>query len=181
MDIKEITAVVRGPNGEVDCHLSLNPTGGTGTFVPTELGMHEVRTSRGRFRFFSFLSFSTNPFDIAAVCAPRNALSLLPSATGRLFPRSGRNARSTLARAPVCIVLSSVLLVHVENSFLVFPSSRCPFTAKENSSPAARSAFAPSRICRKSCSPGSILAPSDQSSKSWCECSILLSGGALLM
>lgn len=44
MDIKEITAVVRGPNGvEVDCRLNLTPTAGSGSFVPTQVGMHEVR------------------------------------------------------------------------------------------------------------------------------------------
>ena len=43
IDLKEITAAVRGPNGaDVECHLSLGPNGGTGYFVPTQVGMHEV-------------------------------------------------------------------------------------------------------------------------------------------
>ena len=42
VDIKEITATVRGPSGEIECHLDLTPTGGSGTFIPTEVGMHEV-------------------------------------------------------------------------------------------------------------------------------------------
>lgn len=42
MDIKEITAVVRGPDGDVECRLNLTPTGGTGSFIPTQVGMHEV-------------------------------------------------------------------------------------------------------------------------------------------
>ncbi len=34
---------MRGPSGEVvDCHLNLTPTGGTGSFIPTQVGMHEV-------------------------------------------------------------------------------------------------------------------------------------------
>ena len=43
IDLKEITASVRGPNGDVECKLNLTPTGGSGVFVPTEVGMHEVR------------------------------------------------------------------------------------------------------------------------------------------
>ena len=43
VDIKEITAEVRGPSGEVECRLNLTPTGGSGSFIPTEVGMHEVR------------------------------------------------------------------------------------------------------------------------------------------
>ncbi|XP_059352458.1 filamin-B-like isoform X4 [Daphnia carinata] len=42
IDIKEITAVVRGPSGEVECRLNLTPTGGSGSFIPTEVGMHEL-------------------------------------------------------------------------------------------------------------------------------------------
>jgi hypothetical protein len=43
IDLKEITASVRGPNGDVECKLNLTPTGGSGVFIPTEVGMHEVR------------------------------------------------------------------------------------------------------------------------------------------
>lgn len=35
--------MVRGPSGEVECRLNLTPTGGSGSFIPTEVGMHEVR------------------------------------------------------------------------------------------------------------------------------------------
>ncbi|XP_046654649.1 filamin-C-like isoform X2 [Daphnia pulicaria] len=42
VDIKEITAEVRGPSGEVECRLNLTPTGGSGSFIPTEVGMHEL-------------------------------------------------------------------------------------------------------------------------------------------
>jgi len=43
IDLKDITASVRGPNGDVECKLNLTPTGGSGVFIPTEVGMHEVR------------------------------------------------------------------------------------------------------------------------------------------
>lgn len=48
IDIKEITAEVRGPSGQVECLLNLSPTGGTGSFIPTEVGMHEVRMGFSR-------------------------------------------------------------------------------------------------------------------------------------
>ncbi|XP_049948482.1 filamin-A [Schistocerca serialis cubense] len=39
---KEVTAEVLGPSGKVECRLTLNPNGGKGTFVPTEVGMHKL-------------------------------------------------------------------------------------------------------------------------------------------
>lgn len=39
---------MRGPSGEVECRLNLTPTGGSGSFIPTEVGMHEVRMTLSR-------------------------------------------------------------------------------------------------------------------------------------
>lgn len=42
VDSKEITAEVRGPATKVRCNLTMNRKGGQGTFVPVEVGMHQL-------------------------------------------------------------------------------------------------------------------------------------------
>ncbi|XP_064455536.1 filamin-A-like [Ornithodoros turicata] len=43
LDLRQVRAQVRGPSSApVECKLQLNKSNGTGTFVPTEVGMHEL-------------------------------------------------------------------------------------------------------------------------------------------
>ncbi|XP_076311299.1 filamin-B-like isoform X3 [Tachypleus tridentatus] len=42
VDAKKIKAEVKSSSGKIDCRLSLNRTGGTGTFIPVETGLHEL-------------------------------------------------------------------------------------------------------------------------------------------
>ena len=43
---KEITAEIIGPEcNKVECRLTLGPSGGRGTFVPMQVGMHKVPRS----------------------------------------------------------------------------------------------------------------------------------------
>lgn len=115
MDVKEITAVVRGPNGEVDCHLNLNPTGGTGTFVPTELGMHEV--SRGR--HCSLLSFCA--IHLISLRFGRAAGARQLPSIGQLFSLAGQkcaadSSGSTGVSSPPVSAVSHVCLSIVQVS-----------------------------------------------------------------
>ncbi|XP_023244649.1 filamin-B-like [Centruroides sculpturatus] len=42
IDIKRIRAEIHSPSGKTECHLNLNKSGGTGTFMATEVGIHEL-------------------------------------------------------------------------------------------------------------------------------------------
>lgn len=42
IDEKRVRAEVRFQNKRIDCQISVSKTGGTGSFISTEVGMHEV-------------------------------------------------------------------------------------------------------------------------------------------
>lgn len=44
VNAREVRGEIISPSGRVECRLTWNGTHGKGTFVPTEVGMHKVRS-----------------------------------------------------------------------------------------------------------------------------------------
>lgn len=56
VNAREVRGEIISPNGRVECRLTWNGAHGKGTFVPTEVGMHKVRSKDNIIRKYLNLS-----------------------------------------------------------------------------------------------------------------------------